>query len=81
MLSMLCSMWDDFSNWVTNTWSDATFIIVVVIFGVLGQMTLVSFLKGSFDKGKRPKWLTLILSIILLVLMGVLIYARYGTHV
>lgn len=78
---MLCSMWDDFSNWVTNTWSDATFIIVVVIFGVLGLMTLVSFLKGSFDKGKRPKWLTLILSIILLVLMGVLIYARYGTHV
>ena len=81
MLSMLCSMWDDFSNWVTNSWSDATFIIVVVIFGVLGLMALVSFFKKSFDKGKKPKWLTLILAIILLVLMGVVIYARYSVHV
>lgn len=78
MFSMLCSMWDDFSMWVTNQWTQTTFVIVVCIVGVLGLFALLSFFKGSFDKGKKPKWGTLILSIILFALLAVLSAARFA---
>mgnify|MGYP001624776368 len=78
MFSMLCSLWDDFSMWVTNQWSQTTYIIVVCVLGVLGLMALLSFFKGSFDKGKKPKWGTLILSIILFAILAVICFARFA---
>lgn len=78
MFSMLCSLWDDFSMWVTNQWSQTTYIIVVCVLGVLGLMALLSFFKTSFDKGKKPKWGTLILSIILFAILAVICFARFA---
>lgn len=78
MFSMLCSLWDDFSMWITNQWSQTTYIIVVCVLGVLGLMALLSFFKGSFDKGKKPKWGTLILSIILFAILAVICFARFA---
>lgn len=78
MFSMLCSMWDDFSMWVTNEWTQTTYIIIVCVFAVLGLLSLLSFFKGSFDKGKKPKWGILILSIILFALLAVVCAARFA---
>lgn len=78
MFSMLCSLWDDFSMWVTNQWSQTTYIIVVCVLGVLGLMALLSFFKGSFDKGKKPKWGILIFSIILFAILAVICFARFA---
>ena len=78
MFSMLCSLWDDFSMWVTNEWSQTTYVIIVCVFGVLGLLSLLSFFKGSFDKGKKPRWGTLILSIILFALLAVVCVARFA---
>ncbi|MBE7076069.1 MAG: hypothetical protein E7375_03275 [Clostridiales bacterium] len=77
MLSTLCSIWDDFCAWVSVGWTQTTFIIVVCVFGILGLMSLLSFFKQSFDKGKKPKWFQLILSLILLGLMAVVCIARF----
>lgn len=76
MISMMCNLWDNFSMWVSDKWSTTTFALVVSIFGLLGLMALLSFFKKSFDKGKRPKWGTLILSLLMFALMAVVFAAK-----
>lgn len=78
MVSMLCSLWDDFSKWVTVSWTQTTYIIVVCVFGLLGLMALLSFFKGSFDKGKKVKWGKLILALLLFGLLAVVSAARFA---
>ena len=77
MISMLCSLWDDFSMWVTDVWSSMTYAIVVGIFGVLGLMALLSFFKKSWDKGKKPKWGQLFLAILMFGLVALISIARF----
>ncbi len=78
MFSMLCSLWDDFSMWVTDQWSQTTYLLVACAFGILGLMALLSFFKNSFNKGQKPKWGTLILSIVLFALLAVVSAARFA---
>lgn len=80
MVSMLCSLWDDFSLWVTNGWSNLTFIFVVGFLGLFGLMGLLSFLKGpKYNKDKKPfKWGVLILSLLMFGLMAVVLAARFA---
>ena len=80
MVSMLCSLWDDFSLWVTNDWSQLVFIFVVGLFGIFGLMGVLSFLKGpKYNKEKKPfKWGVLVMSILMFALMGVVLAARFA---
>ncbi len=78
MISMMCGVWQDFKNWVTIEWSQTTFIIVICVLAVCGLFMFLSFFKKSFDKGKRPKWFQLILSLILFGMMAVVFSARFA---
>ena len=79
MVSMLCSLWDDFSKWVSVDWSNTTYIIVVCVLGILGVMGLLSFLKGpKYNKDKKPfKWGTLVLSLLLFGILAIISCARF----
>ncbi len=77
MFSMLCSLWDKFSMWVTNEWNNTTYIIVICAFSLFGLYALLAFFKKSFDKGKRPKWGMLILAILMFALVAVVSAARF----
>ena len=76
MISMLCGIWDDFKAWVTLGWSQTTFIIVVCVLGILGLMTLLSFFKKTYNKGKAIKWGQLILALVLFAILAVISAAR-----
>ncbi len=78
MMSTICDVWGDFKNWVTTGWNQTTFIIVICVLGVCGLFMLLSFFKNSFNKGKRPKWFALILSLILFGLMALIFSARFA---
>lgn len=77
MISTLCNVWNDFSMWVSNEWSQMTFYIVISILCVLGLFGFLSFFKKSWDKGKRPKWGLLIVSALMFGLMALLFFARF----
>ena len=70
MMSMLCNVWQDFSNWIRLGWSDVTFGLVISIFALCGVLSLLTFFKKSFDKGKKPKWGMLVLAIIMFALLA-----------
>ena len=74
---MLCSLWDDFKQWVTVGWNQTTYIIVVCVLGVLGLFSLLSFFKGSFNKGKKPKWLQLVFALLLFGILALITWARF----
>ncbi len=78
MSSMLCNIWDDFSNWVTLEWSQPVYIIVVCIFALLGVMGLLSFFKGSINKDKKPKWGVLVLSLLMFGLLAIVVAAKFA---
>lgn len=69
MSSMLCNLWDDMTNWVSN-WSQVSFIIVVSVFALCGLLGLLSFFKKSINKDKKPKWGVLIVSILCFALLA-----------
>lgn len=75
MKSMLCNLWNDFCVWVMS-WSNAVFVMVICIFGILGLMGLLTFFKKSVNKDKKPKWGMLIISIIMFALLAVICVAR-----
>ncbi len=75
---MLCNLWTDFSYWVTETWSDAVYIIIVCFLGICGLLGVLSFFKQSINKDTKPKWGILIVAIIMFVLLAVLFFARYA---
>ncbi len=74
---LLATLWNNFSNWVTEEWSQTTFILVVTILGVLGLWALLTFFKGSINKDKKPKWGTLVVSIVMFVLLAILCSAKF----
>ncbi|MBP3431280.1 MAG: hypothetical protein J6K39_00240 [Clostridia bacterium] len=77
MMSMLCGLWDDFSAWVTLEWSQMTYVLVMCALGILGTFGLLSFLKQSKGKEKKPfKWSSLVLCLLLYGLLAVLAFAR-----
>lgn len=78
MISMMCSIWDDFKTWIIDGWSETTFVLVICVLGLLGLMALLSFFKKSFDKGKKPKWVVLILALILFGVLAFLSVIRMG---
>lgn len=78
MFSLLCNIWVDFRNWVTNDWTQTTFLIVMCILGVLGLLSFLAFFKQSFDKGKTPKWWKLIVALLLFGVIALLSWARYA---
>lgn len=78
MFTMLCNAWDKFSMWVTDEWSQTTYIIVMSVLGVCGLLLFLAFFKESFDKGKRPKWLKLIGSLLLFGLLALFSAARFA---
>ena len=80
MMSMLCSLWDKISTWVTDSWTQLTFVIVVCAFGILGTMALLAFLKGpKFNKDKKPfKWGSLILCLLMYGLLALVCAARFA---
>lgn len=79
MLSTLCTIWDRFRDWVTNGWTDTTFVLVIVGLGILGVMGVLTFLKKTKpEKEKKPiKWSGIVLSIVMFGLMIVLFLAKY----
>ncbi len=78
MNGMLLSLWGKMRDWVTNGWTQTTYIIVVCILGVCGLLLLSTYLKKNFNKGKKVKWGPLILAIILFVLLGLVTALRYA---
>ena len=71
MMSMICSVWDDITKWVSS-WNQTTFIIIACVFGLCGLMGVLSFFKKSINKDKKPKWGILIVSVLCFVLMALL---------
>ncbi len=78
MNSMLLSLWDDFRNWITVGWSETTYIIVVCVFGICGLLSLLSFFKGNFNKGKKIKWGSLVIALIMFALLALVSIVRYA---
>lgn len=76
--SMLLNLWGKISDWVTNGWSQTTYIIVMCVLGVCGLLLLSSYLKGNFNKGKKIKWGPLVLALILFALLALITAARYA---
>ena len=78
MISMLCNIWDDFSLWVSKSWSTTTFALVVSIMGILGLMAFLKFFKASYNKGGKIKWLDLVLALVIFGLMAVIFIAKFN---
>ncbi len=76
MKSMMCNLWDKFSQWVSFEWSQLTFILVVCALLIMGLLAFLAFFKKSVNKDKRPKWGMLVLAIILFGLAAVLFFAN-----
>ena len=76
MKSMMCNLWDKFSQWVSFEWSQLTFILVVGALLIMGLLAFLAFFKKSVNKDKRPKWGMLVLAIILFGLAAVLFFAN-----
>lgn len=79
MYSLLCgvSPWEWFRSWVSESWNETTYVIVMCAFGLLGLLSLLSFFKKSFDKDKKPKWGMLVLSLVMFGLLALVAFARY----
>ncbi len=77
-MSMLCNLWTDFQDWISHDWSDVTFYIVISILTILGLLALSTFVKGSYNKEGKIKWLKLIGSIICLAVVAVLCVAKFA---
>lgn len=75
---LLLNIWNDFSSWVTNGWSDVTFWLVVGLCSIVALLGMVSFVKKSYGKDGKIKWSTLIWSIILFAIVAVVCVARYA---
>ncbi len=80
MLSTMCNIWDDFSNWVTLEWHPVVFILVVSVLALFGSFAFVSFIKGpKYNKDKKPfKWGTLIFGFLLFGIMAIIVCAKYA---
>ncbi len=78
MNSMLLSFGGKIKDWVTITWSQTTYIIVVCVLGVCGLLLLSSYLKTNFNKGKKVKWGPLVLALILFGLLAAVTALRYA---
>lgn len=77
-MSMLCNLWTDFQDWISHGWSDVTFYIVISILTILGLLALSTFVKGSYNKEGKVKWLKLVGSIICLAVVTVLCVAKFA---
>ncbi len=78
MISTLCNFWDDFSSWVTVGWTDTTFAFILTAFLVLGLLSLLSFFKKNFNKGKKVKWFNIFFCALMFVCVGILCAARFA---
>lgn len=78
MNSMLLSLWGKIRDWVSITWSQTTYIIVVCVLGVCGLLLLSTYLKSNFNKGKKIKWGPLVLALILFGLLAAITALRYA---
>ena len=80
MISMLCSIWGDFSDWITNAWTDTTFYIVVSILAICGLLFLSVFVKKSYNYNKddKIKWGQLVLAILFIAEVVVLCVAKFA---
>lgn len=79
MFSLMLSIWDDFSEWVSTKWSQPVFFLVIAFLGIFGVMGILGFLKGNkFDKDKKPfRWSSLVMSVICFAVMAVLCMAKF----
>ncbi len=79
MISMLCNIWLDFCDWVSNDWTDLTFYIVVSILAICGLLSLSVFVKKSYNYNKddKIKWGQLVLAILLIGIVVVLCVAKF----
>ena len=77
-MSMLCSLWTDFQDWISHDWSDVTFYVVMSILAIIGLLALGSFVKGSYNKEGKVKWLKLVGSVICLAIVAVLCVAKFA---
>ena len=75
-MSMLCNLWTDFQDWISHDWSDVTFYVVMSILAIIGLLALGSFVKGSYNKEGKVKWLKLVGSVICLAIVAVLCVAK-----
>ena len=77
MKGMLLSLWNKMSDWVSNGWTQTTYIIVMCILGVCGLLLLSTYLKSNFNKGKKIKWGPLVLALVLFGLMALISALKY----
>lgn len=76
MNSMLLSLWTKFRQWVSVTWSQTTFYIVLGVLLVSALILFVAFFKEA-SKGKKIPWGTLVIVLILLGIMALLATVRF----
>ena len=76
MNSMLLSLWTKFRQWVSVTWTQTTFYIVLGVLLVCAMLLLVSFFKEA-SKAKKIPWGTLVIVLILLGIMALLAAVRF----
>lgn len=75
---MLCSLWDNFSKWVSVDWTKTTYAIVLTVLGIAGIISFLSFFKANTkDSGKLTKWSSLLFSIICFALVALLVAAKF----
>ena len=79
-MGMLLNVWTDFTDWISNDWSDTTFFFIMSVFLVLGLMALLTFIKKSYNNNKsdKIKWSMLVLSILMFAIVAVLCVAKFA---
>ena len=76
MNSMILSLWTKFRQWVSVTWTQTTFYIVLSVLFVCAMLVFVGFFKQA-SKGKKIPWGTLVIVLILLGIMALLSAVRF----
>lgn len=75
---MMCSVWDNFSRWVSLEWTQTTYAIVLTVFAVAGILGFLSFFKANKkDQEKIAKWGMLLVPIVCFVIVAVLVAAKF----
>lgn len=75
---MMCSVWDNFSRWVSLEWTQTTYAIVLTVFAVAGILGFLSFFKANKkDQEKIAKWGMLLVPIVCFAIVAILVAAKF----
>lgn len=77
-MGVLCNVWTDFQDWISHDWSDTLFYVILSIFAICALLLLSTFVKSSYNKEGKVRWLKLVGSVLLFAVVAVLCVAKFA---